>query len=425
MAPADPTGSSRATAEISFVLPCLNEALTIAYCVQECITAIRASGVSGEVVVADNGSTDGSPEIAARAGARVIHVAARGYGSALISGIQAARGKYVLIGDSDMSYDFSQMPRFWEQLRHGADLVVGCRMPRGGGTIQPGAMPLTHRYLGNPLLSLLGRIIFHIDLVDFHCGIRAFERERILALGLQTSGMEFATEMIVKARLAGLGIKQVPVTLRPDGRNRPPHLQTWQDGWRHLRFMLLHAPRWLFLYPGFALTAFSLGTFILLLSGPVVITKIRFDVNTLLVMAAGILAGFQVMVLGLFSEIFSRRFGLLPPSKLTERILGIGLFEKGIAIGGGILVAGFLYLIFARLKWKSTGFGNLSYPDTLRLTIPAVVGMCLGVQIMFGGFLLAVLGQVPGIADNNPVHPSRSTNEPQKPNPETPDHANF
>ena len=302
-----------------------------------------------------------------------------------------ASGKYIIIGDSDMSYDFSQMPRFLQELKRGYDLVVGCRMPRGGGTIQPGAMPFLHRWLGNPLLSLLGRLFFRVDIIDFHCGIRAFRRECIPGLGLQTTAMEFCTEMIVKASLAGLKIGQVPVTLRPDARNRPPYLRTWRDGWRNLRFMLLHAPRWLFLYPGLVMTAFSIIAFIALLVGPVEVGKIRFDTHTLLVAAVGILVGFEITLMGLFSEVFSRRFGLLPPNKLSEKILRIGPFEKGLLVGGIVLAGGLFCLFMAFLTWRSVDYGNMNYPDTLRLVIPAVTCMSLGVEIIFGGFLLAVL----------------------------------
>jgi hypothetical protein len=264
-------------------------------------------------------------------------------------------------------------------------------MPRGGGTIQSGAMSFLHRWLGNPLLSFLGRLFFRVKISDFHCGIRAFRREAILGLGLQTTGMEFATEMIIKANLAGLEIGQIPVTLRADGRNRSSHLQTWHDGWRHLRFMLLHAPRWLFLYPGFIVTVFSIIIFTALLFGPVMVGGVRFDTHTLLVATVGILVGFEIMLLGLFSEVFSRRLGLLPPSKLSGNILRAGPFEKGLLVGGIVFAGGLLCLLIAFLKWKSVDFGDLSYPGALRLVVSAVTGMSLGVEIIFGGFLLAVL----------------------------------
>jgi hypothetical protein len=378
--------------ELSFVLPCLNEERTIERCITDCITACKQSGVHYEVIVADNGSSDRSREIAAASGARVIPVSRRGYGSALQAGIRAARGTYVLMGDSDLSYDFGEMPRFIEKLREGFDLVMGCRMRRGGGIIEPGAMPLLHRWLGNPCLSWLGRVLFRNGIIDFHCGIRAFRREAILALGLNTVGMEFASEMIVKASLAKLRIAQVPVTLRPDDRGRQPHLRTWRDGWRHLRFMLLHAPRWLFMYPGLSLLLVATFCFVMLLLGPVTVGGMRFDTNTLLVCAVGMIAGFQLLLLGLFSEVFTGVTGLLPSTRLATRILQTDPFEKGILSGGALFLAGTFCLVLAILKWKNTGFGDLTYSDTLRLTVPSVTGMSLGIQIMFGGFLLAVLG---------------------------------
>ena len=378
--------------ELTFVLPCLNEERTIERCIKDCITACKQSGVNGEIVVADNGSCDRSREIAKAAGARVVPVPRRGYGSALREGISAARGTYVLMGDSDQSYDFTEMPRFLEKLREGFDLVMGCRMDRGGGKIERGAMPFLHRWLGNPVLSWLGRVLFRNSIIDFHCGIRAFKREQILALNLNTAGMEFATEMIVKASLANLRIAQVPVTLRLDGRDRQPHLRTWRDGWRHLRFMLLHAPRWLFMYPGLFVLLAASALFAVLMFGPVTIGNTHFDTNTLLVCGVGMIVGFQLLLLGLFSEVFTRVRGLLPPSRLATRILQMDTFETGILSGGPLFLAGAVCLVLAFSKWKHTGFGDLSYPDTLRLVIPSVTGMSLGIQVMFGGFLLAVLG---------------------------------
>ena len=384
---------SAATAiELSFVLPCLNEALTIDACIKECQAVIRSSGISAEVVVADNGSTDGSQEIARNAGARVVSVSTRGYGGALMGGIEAAWGRYVLMGDSDCSYDFTEMPRFLELLRRDYDLVMGCRLSKGGGTILPRAMPPLHRWLGNPVLSGIGRLFFHGSINDFHCGLRAFNRSRILSLRLQTSGMEFASEMVVKAALAEFKIAEVPVTLRPDKRNRRPHLRTWRDGWRHLRFMLLHAPRWLFLFPGLAMLSGAFTIFTVLLFGPLNVGTIRFDTNTLLVSAMGILVGFQIMLFGLFSEMFCYTTGLTPGGRLTSGILRAEPFEKGLILGATLFIAGAACLVAAVGKWKAAGFGDLSYPDSLRLMIPSVTGMSLGVQIVFGGFLLAVIG---------------------------------
>lgn len=386
--------------ELSFVLPCLNEEKTIGACVAQCFETLKTAAIEGEVVVADNGSTDKSPQIASSFGATVVFVDQKGYGSALRGGIASAKGKYVIIGDSDMSYDFSQMPRFLRQLRAGYDLVMGCRMPQGGGTIEPGAMPFLHRWFGNPLLSGLGRLLFRANIVDFHCGIRAFNRERILQLALQTPGMEFASEMIVKAVLARYRIAQVPVTLQADQRGQSPHLRTWSDGWRHLRFMLLHAPRWLFFYPGLGVTCFCASIFAALLFGPIRIFGIRFDTNTLLMAALGILVGFQISLMGLFSEVFSRRIGLLPANRLTQYVLTGRLFLKGVRFGTVLFLAGLLCLWLACAKWRKTGFADLTYPDTLRLTIPAMTAMSIGIQMIFGSFLVSVLGLPTSISDS-------------------------
>ncbi|HXT13468.1 MAG TPA: glycosyltransferase family 2 protein [Candidatus Angelobacter sp.] len=387
--------------DLSFVLPCLNEERTVERCIMDCVAACGRLGIQYEIIVADNGSSDRSREIALASGARVISVSRLGYGSALQEGILAARGTYVLMGDSDLSYDFGEMPRFLDKLREGFDLVMGCRIGRGGGVIERGAMPFLHRWLGNPGLSWLGRVLFRNNIIDFHCGIRGFRRQAILELGLNTAGMEFASEMIVKASLAKLRITQVPVTLRPDGRGRRPHLRTWRDGWRHLRFMLLHAPRWLFMYPGLFMLLVATVCFGLLLRGPITVAGTRFDTNTLLVCAVGMMAGFQLLLLGLFSEVFTGVTGLLPSSRLATRILHIYPFEKGILLGGALVLAGAVCLVLALLKWKNTGFGDLTYSDTLRLTIPSVTGMSLGIQIMFGGFLLAVLGLGEGRFENS------------------------
>ena len=269
-------------------MPCLNEAETLAICVRKARGFLDASRIQGEVIVADNGSQDGSVAIALQEGARIVPVAARGYGAALLGGIADARGRYIIMGDADDSYDFSDLGTFVEQLRAGADLVVGNRF-RGG--IAPGAMPLLHRYLGNPILSFLGRLFFFVKIGDFHCGLRGFNRDRILALGLRTTGMEFASEMVVRSALAGYRIAEVPTTLRPDGRSRPPHLRTWRDGWRHLRFLLMYSPRWLFFYPGLALLAFGLIGTVLLLPGRFYIGSVGIDIHTFIVACISILLG--------------------------------------------------------------------------------------------------------------------------------------
>lgn len=377
--------------EISIVMPCLNEEETLAGCIAEAQAAIRDSGVSGEIVVADNGSGDNSREVAREAGARVVEVAEKGYGSALIGGIQAARGTYILMGDADGSYDFGELPKFLGKLRDGAELVMGCRLPEGGGVIQPGAMPWLHRWIGNPILTRLGKLFFQDPADDFHCGLRAFHRQSILDLDLCCTGMEFASEMLVKSSLAALTISQIPVTLRPDRRSRAPHLRSWRDGWRHLRFMLLFSPKWLFFMPGLFL--FSLGMIgsAVLLQGPVTFGAVTFDTNTLLVCAALVIVGMQILFFAIFTKAYAVKTGLLPPDKRISRIMKAQPVELGIA--GGILlsVIGLAYLLSAVLFWRDVGFGDLPYSESLRIVIPSVTVIALGVQCIFFGFVLAII----------------------------------
>jgi glycosyltransferase involved in cell wall biosynthesis len=382
---------SPGTVVVSIVMPCLNEAETIEGCIKEAREALDSKGVTGEILVADNGSTDNSREIAARAGARVITIMQKGYGSALIGGIRAARGEYVLMGDADGSYDFGKLPEFLTHLCQGVELVMGCRLPRGGGVIEPDAMPWLHRWIGNPVLSKLGKIFFRACVDDFHCGLRAFRRQSILELDLQCTGMEFASEMLVKASLAGLSIAQIPITLRQDRRSRPPHLRSWRDGWRHLRFMLLFSPKWLFFIPGMSLFFLGLGGFAVLMTGPVTINNVTFDTNTLLVSASMMLVGFQALFFAIFTKAFAVRFGILPPDRHITRILNTQPVELGI--GGGLFLSllGFGYLVAAILYWKEVSFGDLPYAESLRIVIPAITAIALGVQSMFSGFALAIL----------------------------------
>ena len=377
--------------EVSILMPCLDEAETIVACVEEAQAALRAAGVVGEVVVADNGSRDGSPELARAAGARVVPVAGRGYGSALLGGIAAARGRYVLMGDADGSYDFGELPRFLAALRAGHDLVMGCRLPAGGGRILPGAMPWKHRWIGNPVLTRLGRLFFTARVHDFHCGLRAFRREAVLALGLRCPGMEFASEMVVKATLQGLKIAEVPVTLRPDGRSRRPHLRSWRDGWRHLRFMLLFSPRHLFLIPGLVLTLLSLAAFLRLWAGPWTLGGVTFDTNTLIVAATGLVAGVQTLLFGMLAKAFVAQQGLVRPNRLLARLRRGRPAELGITAGVGLALLGLGYLLLALERWREVGFGTLSYPDSLRIVVPAVTAIALAIQLTFAGFALAVL----------------------------------
>lgn len=378
--------------DLTILMPCLNEAETVDACIREALEAISASGLTGEVLIADNGSTDGSPDIARAAGARVVTIDAKGYGNALAGGIAEACGKWILMGDADGSYDFTELPRFLEKLRQGADLVMGCRLPSGGGRILPGAMPWKHRWIGNPILSAIGKLFFRSPVQDFHCGLRAFRKASIERLGLCTTGMEFASEMVVKASLFGLAIDQVPITLRPDGRSRPPHLRSWRDGWRHLRFMLLYSPMWLFIIPGFILFLSGLTGFAVLIPDPLQIGKITFDLSSLLVFTAAILAGFQMLGFGLFVKAYAIQAGLLPHHAKWQRLVQGRPVEWGIAIGLLFMLFGAGLLFHAVQIWHSAGFGPLLYQNILRIVISATTSIGLGIQVMANGFALAVLG---------------------------------
>lgn len=380
---------------ISVVMPCLNEEETLKACIEEAQAAIQASGVSGEVVIADNGSTDRSPVIAKEAGARVVTVVKPGYGAALMGGISSAYGEYVLMGDADGSYDFSELPHYLEKLQQGNDLVMGCRLPRGGGTIEKGAMPWKHRWIGNPVLSTIGRIFFRAPVEDFHCGLRAFNRRAILDLNLHCPGMEFASEMVVKSTIAGLKMAEIPITLRPDRRSGSPHLRSWRDGWRHLRFLLLFTPRWLFLYPGLLLFLIGAIGFALLTSNPLTIGSVTLDTNTLLVCSAMVLTGAQLLFFAVFIKAYAIQAGLLAPDKRIEAIFNHNFVEWGVVMGLVFLLGGVFYVSDMFLFWKNSGFGPLSYPDSLRVIIPAVTAIALGVQSIFSGFALAVLELAP------------------------------
>jgi len=375
--------------DLTILMPCLNEAETLAYCLRQAVDAIKASGVSGEVVVADNGSTDGSQEIARAEGARVVDVATRGYGAALIAGIEAARGKYVMMADADASYHFEHLPRFLPRLDEGFDLVMGNRF---AGTIEPGAMPPLHRYLGNPVLSAIGRIFFSIPVRDFHCGLRAFRRDAILSLNLRTTGMEFASEMVVKSGLAGLRMTEVPTTLSPDGRSRPPHLRSWRDGWRHLRFLLLYSPRWLFFYPGLAALVVGIALSAVLLPGPLTVGAYSFDVDTLTYALGLVLIGAHITVFAVSAKVFGTQEGFLPPNPEFERLFKIITLETGLLFGCLLLLMGVGMLGYAVFLWHATGFGHLSPTHMLRVTLPSATLLMLGVEVIFGSFFLSLLG---------------------------------
>ena len=375
--------------ELSVVLPCLNEAETLESSIRKVQRTMTEAGIAGEVVVADNGSSDDSIEIAQRNGARVIHVTARGYGNALMGGIAAAKGRYVLMGDPDGSYDFGHIPRFVTELRKGAELVMGNRF-RGG--IQPGAMPALHQYLGNPVLSGLGRLFFHSPFGDFHCGLRAFSKAAYNRLRLQTAGMEFASEMVVKATLMKLAMVEVPTTLSPDGRSRPPHLRTWRDGWRHLRFLLLYSPRWLFLYPGLLLMMVGSVLELWLLPSAKTVGGITFDVHTMLYGAAFVLLGFQSVAFATFTKIFAIAEGLFPPDPLLEKVFRYVGLETGLLVGSALIACGLGGSLYAVHFWRSQHFGMLDYSRTMRLVIPSILLLVLGLQTVFASFFLSVLG---------------------------------
>ncbi len=374
--------------EISIVMPCLNEAETLATCIQKAQRAIANENLSAEIIVADNGSTDGSQAIAMEHGARVVPVARKGYGSALIAGIGAAHGRFVIMGDADDSYDFTAIAPLIEKLRAGYDLVMGNRFLGG---IESGAMPWSHRWIGNPVLTLISRIFFHTPVGDAHCGLRGFRKEAYVRMRLRATGMEFASEMVIKASLKGMRIAEVPVSLRPDGRSRPPHLRTWRDGWRHLRFMLLFSPRWLFLYPGLALFAAGVLLSAVLLGGPVYVAGLRLDIHTLLVAGFLALVGYQLVLFAVFTKIFAIRSGFHPPHPLLETIFRYVTLEVGVAVGALMALTGLIALIVAVASWGAVGFGSLDPSLTMRQVIPAVVLLALGTQTVFASFFISIL----------------------------------
>ena len=375
--------------ELTVVLPCLNEAETLAVCIRKAKASIEGLGINGEVVIADNGSTDGSQDIARAEGARVVDVPIRGYGAALTAGIADAKGRFVIMGDADDSYDLSNLGPFVEALRGGADLVMGNRF---AGGIEPGAMPALHRYLGNPVLTAVGRVLFRSPVKDFHCGLRGFRRDAILELDLRTTGMEFASEMVVKATLNKLNIVEVPTTLSPDGRSRPPHLRTWRDGWRHLRFLLLYSPRWLFLYPGMVLFIIGLVLGGVLLTGPIQIGEHALDVSALVYSMAAVLIGFQAILFAAFSRAFVANEGLMPPSPGMQKAFKVLNLERGLIIGLLMLILGVGLAIYGFIHWGSADFGALNTRDAIRLAIPAATLSVLGFETIMGSFFLSVLG---------------------------------
>ncbi len=383
-----PQGYSRHVVELSIVMPCLNEAETIASCIRQARQFLETHSVEGEIIVADNGSTDGSQQIAAEEGATVVHVPERGYGAALQAGIETASGTFVAMGDADDSYDFGALLPFLAKLRDGCELVMGNRF---AGGIAPGAMPFHHRYLGNPALSFIGRILFKTDIRDFHCGLRAFRRQAILDLELRTTGMEFASEMVVRAVLAGLSVSEVPTPLRVDGRSRPPHLRSFRDGWRHLRFLFLYSPRWLLMYPGIFLILVGAVASVFLSIGSVSIANIRFDIATLLYAHASIIIGFQAFLLAMLSRVYATQSGFLPPSMRTtwaERFLSPA---RATTFGAVIAAIGIVASFVSLNYWRSRGFGDLSPTTSIRVVAPGVLGLILGSQLTLGGVFSSIL----------------------------------
>jgi len=379
--------------ELTILMPCLNEAETIAKCIAKAKVGLDRAGVPGEILIADNGSTDGSQAIAEKLGARVVAVKEKGYGNALRGGIQAAHGKWILMGDADDSYDFSEADRFVKKFQEGFEVVMGCRLPSGGGTILPGAMPWKNRWLGNPVLTSIGRLFFHCPARDFHCGLRAFTKDAYYAMELQTTGMEFASEMVIKATLKKFRITEVPITLHKDGRSRPPHLKPWRDGWRHLRFMLIYSPRWLFLMPGISLSVLGVILGAILVTGNVRIGAVNLNVGTLMMASMMVIVGAQLVAFAFFTKVFAIAEGLLPQDPKLSSLFNLFNLEKGLVAGLLVLGFGGILLLRALWSWEQTDFGFFpSTDENLRRLIPAATLIVLGIQVIFSSFFLSVLG---------------------------------
>ena len=378
--------------EVTIVMPCLNEADTLAACVRKARQSLTDASIEGEVLVADNGSTDGSTEIALKSGARVVHVAQKGYGNALREGIRAAQGRFIIMGDADDSYDFRETPKFIAKLREGYDLVQGCRLPSGGGHVMPGAMPFTHRWVGNPMFSFMARRMFAVPIHDVYCGLRGFTKDLYDGLQLRCTGMEFATEMIIKASLGGARMAEVPITLHLDGRlAHVPHLRTVRDGWRTLRFFLLLSPKWLFLVPGLGLIFVGLAGYAIALPG-LAIHGINFDAHTLLFSSLAILLGYQSGLFAILAKTFAVNEGLLPEDRWFRQFFGVMNLERGLLLGAASFVAGIGLLVAAVRQWWLVGLGHLDYAHTMRWVIPGVTLAALGCQTVLSGFFVSILG---------------------------------
>jgi Glycosyl transferase family 2 len=378
--------------EVSVVIPCLNEEETLAGCIENAQQALQKNHITGEIVVADNGSTDSSRTIAEQHGARVVLVSETGYGNALMGGIAAAHGRFVIIGDADASYDFREIPKIVEKLRAGFDLVQGCRLPAGGGAIQPGAMPFLHRWIGNPFFSLLVRKWFRAPVNDVYCGLRGFSKAMYQRLNQRCTGMEFATEMIIKASLLGEKITEVPITLHPDGRtSHAPHLKTFRDGWRTFRYFLMCSPRWLFLVPSAIFIALGLLGYLVAMPG-LSIGRGTFDAHTLLFASLAILCGYQCILFAVFAKTFAVTEGFLPPDRHLERFFKVVNLERGLFVAALALIAGGLLLLAAVWQWWRTGFGHLDYAYTMRFVVPGATLVALGFQTIFSSFFVSILG---------------------------------
>lgn len=389
--------------ELTILMPCLNEAETLATCIVKARGFFDRTGIRGEILIADNGSTDGSQQIAQDLGARVVPVSQRGYGAAIAGGVEAARGRYVIMGDADDSYDFANLDAFVAQLRAGADLVMGNRF---AGGIAPGAMPWHHRYIGNPVLSAVGRLFFRTPIGDFHCGLRGFSRAAFLGLKLRTTGMEFASEMVVKATLAHLDLREVPTTLAKDGRSRPPHLRSFRDGWRHLRFLLLFSPRWLFLYPGIALLAVGLVVGAVLLPGPFTIGDVSFDVHTFLVAALCIIVGLQSISFAIIGRRFASRYGFIPRSNAYDKLLEGLTLERILLVAIALMLIGIAALVWGLGQWAARDFGHLNPSSTMRPVILAMTALVSGFQMMMSGFMSSMI--------NIPIYERRIADSPKR-----------
>lgn len=373
--------------ELTILMPCLNESRTLKTCIDKAMKFLNDNNIDGEILIADNGSTDGSQDIAKNAGARVVDIPEKGYGAALIGGCNAAFGKYVIMGDSDDSYDFLNLMPFVEKLREGYELVMGNRF-KGG--IEKGAMPPLHKYLGNPVLSFIGRVLYRSNIKDFHCGLRGYNRESIMKLNLHTTGMEYASEMVVQATLHKLKICEVPTTLKKDGRDRPPHLRSWSDGWRHLTFLLMHSPNWLFLYPGFLSFVIGLLISAKIVINPIIVNNVRFDVNTLVYSAVATIVGFQLILFYVLTKKYATLTKFIPITKIDKYLIKFTM-NRGIFIGAILFLIGLIGSIVAICIWSNAGFGNLESSKMLRLTIPMLILFVCGIQLMFSSFFLGIL----------------------------------